>query len=173
VSKFVCFNEVSRSRCSERLWRHSPHPQNLGGAFIPCPLNAPVVLLDGGSGPLHVGDGGGDGEVLLLVFLRRREHQRKRRAALLFGPGPEALRRGDSEEVAVGPQHVSDEHGGELGRRAKIRATRPIWPDGSSHGRAEGSGGSSDRRYLQPCAWTASFLSCHSGMEVTGGVGAC
>ena len=35
------------------------------------------------------------------------------------------------------------------------------------------SGGSSDRRHLQPCAWTASFLSVHSGMEATGGVGVC
>jgi hypothetical protein len=35
----------------------------------------------------------------------------------------------------VHPQHVFDEDGDELGRRAKIWATRPIWPDGSSHGR--------------------------------------
>jgi hypothetical protein len=49
--------------------------------------------------------------------------------------GAEALRRGSSEEVTVRPLHVFDEHGSELGRRAKIWAARPIWPDESSHGR--------------------------------------
>jgi hypothetical protein len=33
------------------------------------------------------------------------------------------------------------------------------------------SSGSSDRRHLQPCACTASFLSGQSGMQATGGVG--
>jgi hypothetical protein len=45
---------------------------------------------------------------------------------------------GGSEEVVVRPQHVSGEHGSELGRQAKIWAARPIWQDGSNHGRGRG-----------------------------------
>jgi hypothetical protein len=45
-------------------------PKNLGDASISRPLAALAALPGGGSGPLHVEDGGKDGEVLLLVFLR-------------------------------------------------------------------------------------------------------
>jgi hypothetical protein len=76
--------------------------------------------------------------VLLLFSSGVGERQQKRRAAWLFGSGPEALRWGGSEEVAVCPQHVLSEHGGELSRRAKIWAARPICPDGSSHGMGGG-----------------------------------
>jgi hypothetical protein len=38
----------------------------------------------------------------------------------------------------VRPQHVFGEHGGEMGRSAKIWAARPIWLDGSNHGQGGG-----------------------------------
>jgi hypothetical protein len=61
----------------------------------------------------------------------------------LFGLGPEALRRGSSEEMEVRPQHV-DVHGGELGRRAMIwdDADLDRWPAMAG---AEGADGSLDR----------------------------
>jgi hypothetical protein len=51
-------------------------------------------------------------------------------AARLFGPRPEALARGGSEEMAVHPQHVFGVHGGELGHRAMIWADADLASDG-------------------------------------------
>jgi hypothetical protein len=69
------------------------------------------------------------------------------------------------------PQRVFDEHGGVLDLWVEIWL-RPIWSNGFSHGRGGVFWQLLDRRQLQPCAWTASFLSDQFDMEVIGSVGA-
>jgi hypothetical protein len=133
----------------ERLWRRPPHPQNLGGASIPRSLAAPAALPDGGSGPLHVKDGGRDVEVLLLVFLRSWGNTDE--TAGRHGCSGRGLRASGRAAVRRWRCALSTS-------LASMAASRVIRPKSRLQGRSgqmgpatagvEGSGGSSDHRYL-------------------------